>query len=363
MVTCQSGADAALKAEMARRWPELKPGFTRPGFATFRLPETHQPGRELNLRCAFPRFAAFTLASISADTPAEAAAQLWRSVADVPAQQLHVFSRDGASPAEREFHPGVGPGLEEAEAALIAAAPAERKVQVNRLVKPDKLILDCVLVKPLQWWIGYHWGTSPPARWPGGVPHYRLPENAVSRAYLKMREAIAWSRFPMDAGDRCAELGSAPGGGTQALLGRGLHVMGIDPAQMDPVVLAHPRFQHIRKRGDDLKRREYRGIRWLTADINVVPEEALRVVQSIVTHQDVSIRGLILMLKLRDWNLADKLPDYIQRVKDWGYRHVRARQLAYNRREVCLAAIKHRSLRRIDTRRRSRPEAPRPSEH
>ena len=36
------------------------------------------------------------------------------------------------------------------------------------------------------------------------------------------------------AGARWAELGSAPGGASQALLQRGYHVLGIDPAAMDP---------------------------------------------------------------------------------------------------------------------------------
>jgi len=39
------------------------------------------------------------------------------------------------------------------------------------------------------------------------------------------------------------------------------------------------------------------------------------------------------------WDLAARVPEYIARVRGWGYNRVRARQLQYNRREVCVAAL------------------------
>ncbi len=165
-----------------------------------------------------------------------------------------------------------------------------------------------------------------------------LPADAVSRAYLKMEESLAWSRMPLHAGEVWAEIGSAPGGASQALLSHGLKVIGIDPANMDPLVLANPNFTHIRKRGADVKRREFRGVRYLTADINVAPQYTLDTVEAIVTHPEVQIKGLILTLKLLDWKLAEEIPAYLDRIRLWGYGHVRARQLHHNRQEICVAA-------------------------
>jgi 23S rRNA (cytidine2498-2'-O)-methyltransferase len=169
---------------------------------------------------------------------------------------------------------------------------------------------------------------------------------AVSRAALKMNEALAWSRLPVAPGDRCVEIGSAPGGSCLTLLARGLFVVGIDPAEMDEQVLQHPRFTHVRKRAADLKRREFRGVRWLLADSNVAPAHTLDTVEAIVTHRDVHIRGLLLTLKLPQWELAERIDEYLQRIRGWGYRYVRARQLSYNRREICVVALQRRSLRR-----------------
>jgi 23S rRNA (cytidine2498-2'-O)-methyltransferase len=166
-----------------------------------------------------------------------------------------------------------------------------------------------------------------------------LPADAVSRAWLKMEEALRWSQLPIPKGARCAEIGSAPGGASQALLGRGYSVIGIDPAEMHPAVLAHPQFRHIRRRAPQVPRREFRKIRWLTADMNVAPNYTLDAVEAIVTHPEVNVRGLLLTLKLPQWGLADHVPDYLARIRSWGYNVAHARQLQHNRREFCVSAL------------------------
>ena len=166
-----------------------------------------------------------------------------------------------------------------------------------------------------------------------------LPPDAVSRAWLKMEEALEWSQLPIPRGARCAEIGSAPGGASQALLARGMEVIGIDPAEMAPSVLAHPKFRHVRRRAAEVPRRAFRKIRWLTADMNVAPVYTLDAVEAIVTYPQVNVRGMVLTLKLLDWELADHVPEYLERIRSWGYNMVRARQLQHNRREFCVAAL------------------------
>jgi 23S rRNA (cytidine2498-2'-O)-methyltransferase len=144
--------------------------------------------------------------------------------------------------------------------------------------------------------------------------------------------------MPTKQGEQWAEIGSAPGGASQALLKQGVNVIGIDPAEMDPAVIANPNFTHWKKRGADVRRREFRGVKYLAADINVAPNYTLDTVENIVTHPEVNIRGLLLTLKLLEWKLADELPAYLDRIRGWGYRTVRARQLSHNRQELCVAA-------------------------
>jgi 23S rRNA (cytidine2498-2'-O)-methyltransferase len=217
----------------------------------------------------------------------------------------------------------------------------------GRVAPRNRWVLDAVLVEPGQWFLGCHRTTSRTASWPGGVPSIELPEHAVSRAYLKMAEALAWSDMPLARGEHVVELGCAPGGASQALLDAGLFVTGLDPAEVDESVLAHPRFNHVRARVAKAPKRLLRGAHWLAADMNVAPKYTLDAVESVVKHKDLSFRGLILTLKLAEWSLVDDLPAFVERVRKWGYKDVRVRQLAFNRQEVCLAAMRSRSQRRV----------------
>jgi len=123
------------------------------------------------------------------------------------------------------------------------------------------------------------------------------------------------------------------------MLDRGLRVIGVDPADVDPVVLASPNFTHIRRHGADVRRRMLRDTRLLVSDMVVAPETTLKTIEAIVTHRSVTIPGLLLTLKLIDWKMAADIPMFIKRVRGWGYSDVRVRQLQYNRQEICLAAV------------------------
>jgi 23S rRNA (cytidine2498-2'-O)-methyltransferase len=167
-----------------------------------------------------------------------------------------------------------------------------------------------------------------------------------------LEEAIQWSGFPLSADDECVEVGCAPGGASQALLERGLFVTGIDPADVEPEVLEHARFRHLKKRGADVRRSEFEGVRWLVADMNIAPENTLDEVESIVRHPSVSIRGMVLTLKFSEWTVAEQLPKFISRVREWGYRDVRCRQLVTGGQEICLVALRRKALRRLGKARR-----------
>jgi len=183
--------------------------------------------------------------------------------------------------------------------------------------------------------------------------YFVIPREAVSRAYLKMEEALAWSRLPVQRGDLCVEIGSAPGGSAQALLRHGARVIGIDPADMDPRALADPNFAHWKMRGMDVRRRDFRGVRWLSSDMNVAPQYTLDTVEAIVTHESVHVAGLLLTLKLPDWSLAAEIPQYLDRIRSWGFSNVAARQLHHNRHEIRVAALSSAG------KRRRRPAKPR----
>ena len=348
-ITCQIGAEAAVKEEIGRRWPALAPGSTlrigyaRPGYLTYKLPEGKFLVPDFRLGSVFARAYGFSIGNASSDDPAVAAQEVWKLLGDRPVTRVHVWERDRWEPGELGFTPCITPQAVAAYEALKAACPNPGSLAGgNNLMEPaapGDLIADVILVEANQWWVGYHRARSVPSRWPGGIMDLHAPPGAVSRAWLKMEEALAWAQLPAAKGARFAELGSSPGGASQALLERGFEVIGIDPAEMAEEVSKHPRFRHIRRRVVQVPRRAFRKVRWLTADMNVAPAFTLDAVEAIVRHREVNIRGMLLTLKLPDWKLAGEVPTYLMRIRSWGYNLVQARQLANNRHEICIAAL------------------------
>ena len=402
-VTCQIGAEAALKAELARDRPTFRFAYSRPGFLTFKLPPDHGLHDTCELGAVFARAAGFSLGKATGATAAERAATVWQQAGERPYTRLHVWQRtkrlvaSGQGPGARgqsesdlsedetvetlQSPPPLSPGgilatadetAAEAEQAILAlwpTAPASSSLATSHwplatapspgvATRPGDLVLDCVLVEPEQWWLGFHRAHDVPSCRPGGLFLDPLPPEAVSRAYLKMEEALAWSRLPVRRGDVCVEIGSAPGGSAQALLRRGARVIGIDPADMDERVLAEPNFAHWKKRGADVRRREFRTVRWLMADMNVAPQYTLDTVEAIVIHESVHVAGLLLTLKLLDWSLAAEIPKYLDRIRSWGFKEVLARQLHHNRHEICVAALTPAGRRRQRPVKRDRSRRP-----
>jgi 23S rRNA (cytidine2498-2'-O)-methyltransferase len=344
LVTCQVGAEAAVKGELARGWPDFRMAYSRPGFLTFKFPEDRCLAADFDLKSVFARAYGFSLGKVSGSDPQAMAGDVWQLWGDQPVDRVHVWERDRCEPGEHGFDPGITPPAVAAYDGIRQACPPTKRLagknDLGEAARPGDRVLDCILVEPGEWWIGFHRARSIPSRWPGGLMPIEMPADAVSRAWLKIEEGLRWSQLPIPKAARCAEIGSSPGGASQCLIARGYEVLGIDPAEMAPAVLAQPRFRHLRRRAAEVPRREFRKVRWLMADMNVAPAFTLDAVEAIVTHAEVNIRGLLLTLKLLDWDLAASVPEYLQRVRGWGYNLVDARQLQHNRREFCLAALK-----------------------
>lgn len=336
--TCQQGAVAALKQEVARLWPMSRFSYSRPGFVTFKQTEGEFKVDELP-PLVFARRAAVSLDKITGDHLDDMVDQLAAKWRQAQCDHLHIFGRE----VERETKQGSSPDRE-IEAALLTKLECDPVILQS--AQPDKLVLNCLRVGEREWWLGVHRSHFPDTRWPGGIWPGEPAELMVSRAYLKMTEALDWSQLPLAAGDLVAEIGCAPGGASQLLLERGMQVLGIDPADVDPRVAGHPNFQHVKKRGADLKVREFRDVRWLVADLNVAPEYTLTTLDRIAAHKSVSFHGVVMNLKLLEWKLAEELPNYLKRVESWGFNLVLARQLIHNRQEVCVVGTRRKVMKR-----------------
>jgi 23S rRNA (cytidine2498-2'-O)-methyltransferase len=337
MLSCACGAEQVVKAEMADQGWRL--AFSRPGFVTAKNDnEVPLPDG------VFVRTASRSIGQVRGTEANLMVADLALKLAENDPNgrgfdQLHVWPKDRLPIGRFDFEPGP----DEVSAVVADVVHSELSESwlkcdaPNRIAQPGDRILDLVLVEPSHWFMGIHEATVWPTRWPGAVQPVLPISEPVSRAYYKAAEAITWSGFDMRPGDLAVEIGSAPGGACGRLLELGMRVIGVDPAEMDPRIDQHRNFQHIRARGGDLPRRQFRGAKWLLVDSNVRPDQTLTTIENIVTHRQSDFVGLLVTLKIGDYSSASLIESWFERIVSWKPTQVQVRQLARNRCEVCFA--------------------------
>jgi len=339
LTACQGGAEAAVAARVLQLIPGSSRAAWRRGVVSFRLPEGFRPPEDLLAECVFARVVAHSLGQVRADDVdalAEAAVARGESRSW---QAVHVWHR---LPTTRGTPMPPAGDVSAAIERRLGISEDDRRNSLGPLASggiasPGELVLDCLLDSPERAWVGWHRAVSPVSCWPGGIYPRLLPAGAISRAWLKLDEAIAASGLRLAAGERACELGAAPGGACQRLLEAGLQVRGVDPAAVDPRLVAEPRFEHWRMRARDLRRRALRGFDWLLADMNIDPTSTIAALERFLGPGDVRPEGLIITLKLPDWNRAAELPAWLAAFERWGYQP-QARQLSSSAREISVVA-------------------------
>lgn len=339
-VICQAGATSALRREVLRL-PDLRLAFSQPGFATFKLAEEVTWPEAFPFPVTLARTYGWCLGKIAGTNADELVEQVLATTPCLDSDAIHVYERDTRDPGMKGFEPGITPLATEIAARIDSAVNRRelgRRLPVNQVALPDQLVFDVILSSPSEWWLGCHRASRRHLRWVGGVPQFDREREVISRAWFKLAEAVEWSGFRFSPGETVAEIGSAPGGSCEWLLERGMNVIAIDPADLDPAIADHPRLKHLKMRGQAVRKRDLKDARWLVADLNVAPTYTLDTVAEIVASQHTNIRGMLLTLKLSDWKLVDEIPKYLARVREMGFQFVQSRQLAFNRREFCIAA-------------------------
>jgi 23S rRNA (cytidine2498-2'-O)-methyltransferase len=314
---CLPGLEPALKLDVARARPELRFAYSRPGLVTFRstraVPPDDPPGSP---------FARVWGRSIgAASDPAAAAMQL----AALGTTRVHVFARE--PPDE-----GVPDALLAPWQSLGPGGPAEI----------GELVAD-VIVAPARGepaWLGVHRRDRFRSPHAGGAFPVAVPDDAPSRAYAKIEEAIAWAGLAVGPGQVALEIGAAPGGAALALARRGLEVWAVDTGALAPHVAALPGVHHVAKKVGALRWEELPAqIDWLLVDVNLAPQVALHEVGRLMPRLRAGLRGAVFTLKLNDWTFVAELPLLVDRIRQMGLPDVRMQHLPSNRKEICAVAL------------------------
>ena len=294
---CNPGFEAQLKAEAAAHTPDLHPSFSKPGFVTFKSEKTRQAPR-------------FTFARISGRFLAKGNAEAVEAalLSEGKGRTVHRFS----------LAEGKGEGAE-------AAVGSE--------------VLDVIALGPDEFW----WGVRSVDPWgwgcPGGIPPLVLPENAPSRAWLKLEEMLKWSRWSPGSETVALELGSAPGGASWALLNRGASVVGVDVAPMDKLCLDHPHYHHCALSIRDLRKKDLpETLDVLFCDLGLKPVEAVPQIRHLCQIFP-SIQRMYYTLKMGDGMSTAELDGWRDAFRKLGFT-VRSTHLPSNRKEVLVSGVR-----------------------
>src|SRR5262245_26421238 len=120
-ITCQVGAETAVKTELARKWPAFRFAYSRPGFLTFKLPSSAQLADDLDLHSVFARSYGFSLGKASGGNDEERASGVRRFTAGREFDCLHVWQRDLHEPGFHGYEPAMTEPAREVERAIRAA--------------------------------------------------------------------------------------------------------------------------------------------------------------------------------------------------------------------------------------------------
>ena len=326
--------------------PALQPAAWRPGVVTFRLP----PGQNVPTAAelVFARGVFHSLGQVRGDGDTALVLAAMTLAGERGFSRVHLWHRLSppgrtereAGRTEREAGRARPEAIAGSRAALVAAVGLEPAADPVAAV--GDLVLDCIVDAPDRWWVGWHRAADRSSCWPGGIypaAYLPLPEGTVSRAWLKLTEAIDLFDIPFVRGQRAVELGASPGGACQRLLAAGLDVVGVDPALVDPRVGSLPRFTQWRMRAREVPLERFRGVDWLVVDMNIDPKSTLAAIERVANARQVQLAGIVATLKIPDWSRADELPAWLDAFRSWGFLP-RARQLSSAGREVCVVATR-----------------------
>ncbi len=115
---------------------------------------------------------------------------------------------------------------------------------------------------------------------PNGEVH--MVENKTdppSRAYLKLWEVFTVHGVRPQAGEKCLDLGSSPGGWTWVLAQLGCEVISVDKAPLTAAIGALPKVRYVSESAFALEPTSVGRIDWLFSDVICYPERLLKLVQ------------------------------------------------------------------------------------
>lgn len=170
--------------------------------------------------------------------------------------------------------------------------------------------------------------------WAGGQMRFARAPGQISRSEFKLLEALAVFDLTLPARGVALDLGAAPGGWTRVLHARGLRVVAVDPAELDPRLVGVPEIRHVRVHAQKFNPGIQR-FALITNDMRMDALEAAQFMNRI--HDWLQPGGFgIVTLKLPEYRFATVAVAALALLSE-AYSVIGARQLFHNRSEITAA--------------------------
>jgi 23S rRNA (cytidine2498-2'-O)-methyltransferase len=218
---------------------------------------------------------------------------------------------------------------------IVAAGEATAAIQAGEalviqmvLVGRRSLLVDATVPRPVPG------GGRDVMPWPGG--HAPVPEDRVapSRAYRKLVEGLGWLGAGPGSGQRCVDLGGAPGGWAWTALSRGAQVTAVDRSPLAPPALGHPALRMIT--GDAFTHVPPAPVDWLLCDVICEPARTVALVERWL--RDRLARNVVATLKFKGGPDLAVVADARRRLGALGCTFLRIKHLQHHHNEAAILA-------------------------
>lgn len=227
--------------------------------------------------------------------------------------------------------------------AQLAEAIAEETGAVESIRRPR--IVVSLLCATRKAYVGISLVEENLSDWPGGMRHFAQTAEQISRSEFKLLEALEVFGLTLPEHGQGLDLGAAPGGWTRLLLGAGMHVVAVDPAELDARLEGHPALEHYHGYAEvylEEAVKEHRRFDVVVNDMRIDAREAARGLAWAASclHADgFAISTLKLPHATSNVDPLKNLREALSILSRY-YGIVRARQLFHNRQEVTVVAAK-----------------------
>ncbi len=317
-VCTNPGNEILLKEEIKIFYPELVLSFSKKGFVTFK-----NTGVEYDLN---------TISQLQLTFATRSGIFFGKSTPENIAQDVKAAGLDSENYMIHSFEVGC-------ETDFDAAKSFGR--EVNEYSAEGKIVIDLISLGPNEIWFGAHSVASGCTRYPNSIVDTQTPKDVISKGYIKLAQIVKLYAVKLFKGDLWLDFGCAPGGAAQFLLDHDCKVVGIDPAQVSPVVSKHKNFTHMKRSVQDLSHEDLpEDVRWIHADININPKQSIKEVLRLAKKYNRTLKGIIFTVQVVKMEYIENIEEFEDQFYDWGFNNIVSRQVPAHKKEYVILATR-----------------------